>query len=490
MAHGDAAVVCRLLKRIMRPDCFKTFVRCGVEALPPDCPRFSTLAEQAILGALEQSTPTLFILTAKQGVGKSFLAMRLYERVINERQDVLPVILCGNEKLTRDFERAIFLSLSRALYDFLVKTRMARRRPEDAGITDLKQLSFVLEVARLKAFLIIDEAHLVPDLGKLMDKIRELEEELQYASVLLMFQDLNVEQKEKIKDMLIGRGGTRFNLVELTEQRLLPTGDQVKEIREWAEKALGDVAAAAVYAKLAETYGFRAANHFAQHFRSPRPASGDERELSAALVRALAKKYSLPTEVAVEGRCRADLIVGKHAVDVKICNDPNSLKRAVEDDAKRKCDVKYVVVGRCKSAVPQEKLVAVVETDAASLAYAVRMAVGNMDISAIIDKAAEALAELIDLSVLGIEEHRPDVEKIKSLLEELCRSLDVQGEARSRVKNNKYMRTIAATLGIELREADDVDKVVQQLQKMELPYYLRLVGARVKCARREIKAVG
>ncbi len=490
MAHGDTAVVCRLLRRIMRPDCFKTFVRCGVEAFPPDCPRFSTLAEQAILGALEQSTPTLFILTARQGVGKSFLATRLYERVINEKQDVLPVILCGNEKLTRDFERAIFLSLSRALYDFLVKTRMARRRPEDAGITDLKQLSFVLEVAKLKTFLIIDEAHLVPDLGRLMDKIRELEEELQYADILLMFQELDVEQKEKIKDMLMGRGGTRFNLVELTERYLLPTGDQIKDIKDWAEKMLGDVAVAAVYTKLAETYGFRAANHFAQHFRSPKPASGDERELSAALVRALAKKYNLPTEVAVEGRCRADLIVGKHAVDVKICSDPNSLKRAVEDDAKKKCDVKYVVVGRCKSAVPQEKLVAVVETDAASLAYAVRMAAGNMDISAITDKAAEALAELIDLSVLGIKEHRPHVEKIKSLLEELCRSLDVQGEVRYRVKNNKYMRTIAATLGIELREADDVDKVVQQLQKMELPYHLRLVGARVKCAQREVKAVG
>jgi len=470
----------------MRPDCFKTFVRCGVEALPPDCPRFSTLAEQAILGALEQNTPTLFILTARQGVGKSFLAMRLYERMISERQDVLPVILCGSEKLTSDFESAVFLSLSRTLYDFLVKTRMVKRRPEDAGITDLNQLSFVLEVARLKAFLIIDEAHLVPDLDKLMDKIRELEEKLQYAGVLLMFQELDVKQREKIKDMLMGRGGTRFTWEELTERHLLPTGDQVKEIREWAEKALGDVAAAAVYAKLAEAYGFRAANHFAQHFRSPKPASGDERELSAALVRALAKKYNLPTEVAVEGRCRADLVVGKHAVDVKICNDPNSLKKAVEDDAKRKCNVKYVVVGRCKSAVPQEKLVAVVETDAASLAYAVRMAAGNMNISAIIDKAAEALAELIDLSTLGAEEQRPDEEKIKSLLEQLCTSLGPQGETRSKLLSNRYMKTIAATLGIELQRADDVNKVVQQIQKMNLPYYLQLVGgSRVKCTSRK-----
>ncbi len=483
-------MVCRLLKKIMRPDCFKTFVRCGVETLPPDCRRFSTLAEQAILGVLDQNTPTLFILTARQGVGKSFLAATLYEKIINERRDVLPAVLCGSEKLIRDFERVIFLSLSRTIYDFLVKTQMTRRRPEDAGITDLRQLSFVLEVARLKVFLIVDEAHLVPDLDRLMDKIRELEGELQYAGILLMFQDLDAKQKEKIKDMLVGRGGTRFAWGgELTERDLLPTGDQVKEIRKWTEEMLGDAVAAAVYAKLAEVYGFRAANHFAQHFRSPKPSSGDERELSAALVRALAKRYGLPTEVAVEGRCRADLIVGRHAVDVKICSDPSSLKRAVEDDVKRKCGLKYVVVGRCKSAVPHEKLVAILETDVASLAYAVRMAAGSMHISAIADTAAEALAELIDLSVLGIEKYRAE-EKIKSLLEELCRSLGPQGEARYKLKEDRYMRAIAATLGIELQRADDVNKVVQQIQKMELPYYLRLASGRVKCMQREPKAAG
>jgi hypothetical protein len=491
MAHGDTAVVCRLLRKIMRPDCFKTFVRCGVEALPPDCKRFSTLAEQAILGSLDQNTPTLFILTARQGVGKSFLAATLYEKMINERRDVLPAVLCGGEKLTRDFERVVFLSLSRALYDFLVKTQMTRRRPEDAGITDLRQLSFVLEMARLKVFLIIDEAHLVPDLDRLMDKIRELEGELQYAGILLMFQDLDVKQKEKIKDVLVGRGGTRFAWGgELTERDLLPAGDHVKDIRNWAEKALGDAVAAAVYAKLAEVYGFRAANHFAQHFRSPKPSSGDERELSAALVRALAKRYGLPTEVAVEGGCRADLIAGKHAVDVKICSDPNSLKKAVEDDVKKNCNVKYIVVGRCRTAVPPEKLAAVVETDAASLAYATRMAAGSMNISSIIDKAAEALAELIDLSALGAEEHKLDVEKITLLLEELCRLLGPQGEARYKLVNNRYMKPIAATLGIELRTADDVNKVVQQLQKMELPYYLRLDGARVRCIQRKTKALG
>ncbi len=59
------------------------------------------------------------------------------------------------------------------------------------------------------------------------------------------------------------------------------------------------------------------------------------------------------------------------------------------------------------------------------------------------------------------------------------------GEARFKVKENKYMRTTAATFGIELQKADDANKVVQQIQKMELPYYLRLDGTRVKCVRRE-----
>jgi hypothetical protein len=479
-----------LLKWIMRPDCFKTFVRCGVDTLPSTCKHFATLAEQSIFGALGQDPPKLYILTARQGVGKSFLAVRLYEEVLDKRRDVLPAVLCGGEKLLRNFEHELYLALSKAFTDFMLKTRGVRRRPEDAGVTELRQLSFVLEAAGLKTFLMVDEAHLVPDLGRLMDKIRELEGELQYAGVLLMFQDLGEEEYRRIVEALIGRGGTRFEWIPLTERDLLPTGDQVKEIRKWAEQALGDVAAAAVYAKLAEAYGFRAANHFAQHFRSPKPSSGDERELSAALVRALAKRYGLPTEVAVGGRCRADLIAGRQAVDVKICSDPNSLKKAVEDDAKRGCNVKYVVVGRCRTAVPPERLAAVLETDAASLAYATRMAAGSMNISSITDKAAEALAELIDLSALGAEEHKPDVEKIKPLLEELCRLLGPQGEARSRLVNNRYMKPIAATLGIELRVAEDVNKVVQQLQKMELPYYLQLDGARVKCIQRKTKVLG
>jgi hypothetical protein len=427
MAHGDAAVVRGLLKRIMRPDCFKTFVRCGVEALPADCPRFSTLAEQAVLGALGQGAPRLFVLTAKQGVGKSFLAMRLYERVLDERRDVLPAILCGGEKLLRNFEHELYLALSKAFADFMLKTRGVRRRPEDAGIAELRQLSFVLETAGLKVFLIVDDAHLVPNLDKLMDKIRELEGELQYAGVILMFQDSSEEEKRRIKDVLIGRGGTRFSWEEeLTERDLLPAGDQVKKIREWAEEALGDAAAAAVYAKLAEVHGFRAANHFAQHFRSPRltsATSGDERELSAALVRALAKRHGLLTEVAVEGRCMADLIAGRQAADVKICSDPNSLKRAVEDDVRKNCDVKYVVVGRCRTAVPPERLAAVVETDAASLAHAAGIAKNSMGMLSIVDTVAEALAELIDLSALGAEKQRPDEEKVKLLLEQLCLSL-------------------------------------------------------------------
>ncbi len=143
------------------------------------------------------------------------------------------------------------------------------------------------------------------------------------------------------------------------------------------------------------------------------------------------------------------------------------------------------MLGRCRTAVPLERLAAVVETDAASLAYAARLAAGSMGVASIVDAVAEALAELIDLSTLGAEEQRPDEEKVKSLLEQLCLSLGQQGETRSKLINNRYMRAVAATLGIELQKADDVNKVVQHVQKMELPYYLRLVGARVKCMRRE-----
>jgi hypothetical protein len=479
----------------MQPDCFKLSVRCGVEALPPEseCPSFPTLAEQAVLGALERGTPVLLVLTARQGTGKSFLALRLYERLIEEGRGALPAVLCGSERLVRDFERELFSSLSKALYDALVARQRVRRRPEDAGIADLRQLSYVLEVAGLRVFLTVDEAHLVPDLARLMDKIRELEGELQYAGILLTFQDLPGETRRQIEQALIGRGGTRFAWEGLTERHLLPTGDVVKNIRSWAERELGDAAAAAVYAKLAEVYGFRAANHFVQHLRSPRPASGDEGVLSDALVRALAKRYGLPHDVPV-GRCKADLVLNGQALDVKICGDPSSLRRAVEDDLRRGCDMKYVVVGRCRAAVPQDRLADIVETDAASLAYAVRMAAESMKMSSIIDAAAEALAELVDLSRLGARRQEPDKEKVKSLLEQLCLSLGSQDVTRSdllkKSKYNKFMRPLAATLGIELREASDVDSVVQLVQRhaqeMGLPYYLRLVSSsRVKCERRQ-----
>ena len=241
-------------------------------------------------------------------------------------------------------------------------------------------------------------------------------------------------------------------------------------------------AAAAVYAKLAEVHGFRAANHFAQHFRSPRPTSGDESVLSAALVRALAKRYGLPHEIPA-GRCKADLVVNGQAVDVKICGDPNSLRRAVEDDLRRGCDTRYVVVGRCRTAVPQDRLLDIVETDAASLAYAVRMAAASMNIGSIIDTAAEALAELIRLPP---PPPQPDVEKVKVLLEQLCISLGSREVPRHKLKEKRPVQLLAATLGIELRSAEDVNKVVQRVQKMEgLPYYLQLVGStRVKCEQR------
>ena len=139
------------------------------------------------------------------------LAWSLYD-VLTERHDVLPSVIRveSGEGLVSSLERALFVTLSGALYDFLMKMRGVRRWPEDAGVTELRQLSYVLEVAGLRVLLIIDNAHLVPDLGKLMDKIRELEEELWYAGIILIFKDRGEEELENVRKTLIKRGASRF----------------------------------------------------------------------------------------------------------------------------------------------------------------------------------------------------------------------------------------------------------------------------------------
>ena len=140
------------------------------------------------------------------------LAWSLYD-MLSERHDVLPAALkieVYDEELLHSIERALYMTLSKKLYDFMVNVRGVRRWPEDAGVTELRQLSYVLEAAGLSVLLIINNAQLVPDLGKLMDKIRELEEELRYAGVILIFHDVGEEELESIRKMLVKRGASRF----------------------------------------------------------------------------------------------------------------------------------------------------------------------------------------------------------------------------------------------------------------------------------------
>jgi hypothetical protein len=165
----------------------------------------SKTQDNEIARALDQAIPAM-IVTNKRIIER---IASLAERGILPAY-VLPAYVNGSE--LRDLERALYMTLSKALYDFLVKVRGVRWWPEDAGVTELRQLSYVLEAAGLRVLLIIDNAHLVPDLGKLMDKIMELEEELQYAGVVLIL-DMNEEELEKAREVLLKRGATRFSFV-------------------------------------------------------------------------------------------------------------------------------------------------------------------------------------------------------------------------------------------------------------------------------------
>ena len=119
---------------------------------------------QATARALDQAIPAM-IVTNKR------VDLERIASLANER-GILPAYVNMSEP--RDLERSLYMTLSKALYDFMLNTRGVRWWPEDAGITELRQLSYVLEAAGVRVLLIIDNAHLA-DLGRLMDKIRELE---------------------------------------------------------------------------------------------------------------------------------------------------------------------------------------------------------------------------------------------------------------------------------------------------------------------------
>jgi hypothetical protein len=170
--------------------------------------------EQAIARALDQAIPAMIVTNKRVDLER----IDRIASLANER-GILPAYVDGSE--LRDLERALYMMLSKALYDFLVKARGVRWWPEDAGITELRQLSYVLEAAGLRVLLIIDNAHLAHDLGRLMDKIRELEEELQYAGVMLIFKDMNEEELEKAMEVLLQRGATRFSSIVLTDNEIV-----------------------------------------------------------------------------------------------------------------------------------------------------------------------------------------------------------------------------------------------------------------------------
>lgn len=444
--------------------CFSIATKCGV-AVIEGCPIFKTQAEEAIVNALkEDGIPPLFLLAAPQGTGKSTLGIRLYHRLIDENIGVLPVVLCGKANLHHELENELTNAISKALYEWMKKHREIDELPSAFGISTLKSLSYVLRAAGLRLFVILDEAHLVVDIGRLAERLREFEPYFKYAGLLLLFQDLTDEEKTRIRDMIIGRGGSRFSWEVLDAKYLLPSGEVLDEVEEWAERELEDGAAARIYRRLAALYGFRAANYFADKFlKPPVVKSPNLPQLHNALVRALAKKYGALVEVST-GRCRADLMKNGVAVDVKLCTGPQSFETEVKKDREKDCNFKYVAVGNCEGDVK-------LQTDIRSIALGIETVALNMgaNVVDVYNLAAEALAELIDLSkIFGAPEVAgPSLEKVAYLVEWLCKEVGQEGKTRSYVKERPYTRQLAAMFGLELKSAEDVSRLVQKLQEIK-----------------------
>ncbi|MEM3997517.1 MAG: hypothetical protein QXP31_10760, partial [Pyrobaculum sp.] len=219
-------------------------------------------------------------------------------------------------------------------------------------------------------------------------------------------------------------------------------------------------------------------NYFARTFLQPPVGKTPNlAQLHNAFVRALAKKYGAQTEVLV-GRCRADLFKNGVGVDVKLCTDPQSLRAEVEKDKKAGCAFKYVVVGNCQGDVT-------LQTDVASIALGVETVAVNMRADNAFDLTADALAELVDLSgVFGASgEAGPPLEKVAQLVEQLCSEVG-QGKTRSEVLRSRSAKLLAATLGVRLEKADDVNHLVQKLHQIKgVGHRVRLSGSKILCAK-------
>jgi hypothetical protein len=480
--------------------CFKLTIRCGVEALDPECPYFETLAEQAIMNAVKVSSsskgaPRLFLLVAQQGTGKSALAERLYGRIMREADGVLPLVLCGKEDLSRqDFlEKELENAIQKALYEWVKLHRGVEKLPSNCDIRSLIQFSYVMEVAGLRLFLIVDEARLIggaSNVGKFLEGLRVLEDKFAFAGLLLMFQDLTSEEHELLLRQISGRGGSRWlwDGDVLTHQDLLPQGEEIDRVRKWAAQILGDAVAAAVYSRISAELGFRAANIFALTFLRP-SGKVSLTELHNSIVKALSEKYRLPREQAVGG-CRADLVIGSVPADVKLCTDTDSFIKAFEEDRRKGCNFEYIVIGHLnEDLLPDDARRAIrvpLRVDVQAIASGLTAVSASMHLSSdtVFTIAAGAIADLIDLRDLGVT-GEVSRESLLPLLEELCTEIEHRGGKVSRTElvRLRNAKSLAARLGISLARADDANRLVQRVQQLGLGLTLEREASYVRCSK-------
>lgn len=472
--------------------CFRTAIRCG-EPFPPDCPYFKTIAEETIFNSLEKLdpktyAPRIFIIVARQGTGKSALATYLYDNILKKLNNIIPVLICGREDLASIFVQEITSKLNYTLSRWLEYHKNVRKSIDK----DLDTLSIIMDICDLMPFIIIDEAHLVNNLDGLMSKIRSLESSLKLAGVMLLFQDLNEEQEKRILFQLHERGGSRFVWMKLSTNDLIPVGEEVERIYKWVKSIIIDEIASRTYTEIASTFGFRAANHFALAFIEPK-GGGNLSKMSAAVVDVLASKYNVPKEVVTDTsshRVRADIYISGIPIDVKICSDTQSLKRAIEDDKKKGYMPVYVVVGNCDTSGLGVKAISI-PTDAPSLAYAIEIAAYNIGINAevLFRKLGEVIAEYVDFSSLGVQKPRQE-ELIVKLASELCEEIGEEGVTRSDLIRKSHAKKLASIFSIPLSKADDVSKFLQELQRRQLPFRFISVGRKVKCIKQQVAIQG
>jgi len=450
-------------------DCFaRTFVRCK-DVLPRHCRYFPTTAEERIMNALrEEGAPYMFLVFARQGTGKTLLAVKLAERILEDEStaNVLPVVMCGRHDLHNgaaffsEFRSAVLSSL----LEWIKRRRGIRQDSARACLESPECIYLFANAAGLRLFVVVDEAFMAADLSKLMERLRELAQNVDVAGVLLAFQD----RDPSIEGALMERGGSRFIREEITEQDLKPSPAALKDVEEWGAQALGDRIAGMIYAALADRYGFRSANQFGYAYLNAREFGKGGDDLSRALEEALRRRYGAAR--AKVGACESDLSIGGAHYDVKVCTDQRALSREVEEDRRRGCGFKYIVVGLCEA--PGSIKIGV---DVGKLLYALEVAArsSNIAVREIYALAAEKLAELIDLGV------PVPADRLAQLAEGLCKRLGSSGARRSDLLRDPQFRMLAAELGVSPSKAEDVTAVIREVQK-RYPR-IRLVGAWVKC---------